>query len=539
MPSNPFAQLAALNKSLTLNQKLSILGLTVVILGGLSVFAFLLRQENYQLLFSGLDASNANAVVERLKAMNVPYELEDGGKSVLIPAERLNEVRLELASQNLPTVGRLGYELFDQNNWGITDFAQKVNYRRALEGELERTILSLSEVEQARVHLVLEKESLFEEKDQPAKASVTIKLANTASLSKHRVNGIRNLVAFSVEGLNPQNVTVVDVNGNLLTEGLPDEESLSDAQANSQRKMEREICQKVVSILEPIVGNDKVRVSASVQLDFSETTEKTERVLDPIIISQQTSREYLGTPGKEGGIPFRANDPAAAPSAAAATTTTNGRSVETETTNYEVSKTTRNTVLPSGALQRLSVAVVVDDKSTPGAEGAPPTAEVRSPEEMERLRNLVSATIGLRTDRGDTLTVENISFSPLPQGELAEPETGVLDMVEKYVLPYSRYLLILLLFGLFYMVIFRPVKNRVFSYVEVEKTPAVPAQLKDPALLKQLETALTSELALPAPEANASSPEAIMKRELLKIAKEDPQAVTQLIRSWMSEGAQS
>ncbi|MEJ2082831.1 MAG: flagellar basal-body MS-ring/collar protein FliF [Acidobacteriota bacterium] len=304
MAGSALSQLSALNKSLTLNQKLSIVGLGVVILFGVLLFGYLVQRQPYQLLFSDLDASNANSVVEQLKQLGIPYELANGGRSILVPADRVSETRLELASQSLPKSGRIGLELFDQNNWGISDFAQKVNYTRALEGELERTFLSLSEVSGARVHLVMQKDSLFEEDSQPAKASVVIKLNSTATLGKRKVAAIRNLVAFAVEGLDAKNVTLVDVSGNLLSEPPAEDESLTTAQVGLRQKAEKEVCDKVRAILAPIVGEGNVRVSASVQMDFSQTTEKSESIQDPIIISQQVSKELVNSPEQQG-IPFK------------------------------------------------------------------------------------------------------------------------------------------------------------------------------------------------------------------------------------------
>ncbi len=541
MAASTLSQLSALNKSLTLNQKLSIVGLAVVILFGVLLFGYLVQREPYQLLFSDLDAANANSVVERLKQLDVAYQLGNGGKSILVPADRVSEIRIELASENLPTSGRIGLELFDQNNWGLSDFAQKVNYKRALEGELERTILSLSEVGQARVHLVMQKDSLFEEDSRPAKASVVIKLNNLSTLSRQKVAAIRNLVAFAVEGLDPQNVTLVDVRGNLLSEPLPEEESLTAAQVGMRRKAEKELCSKVEAILSPIVGEDSVRVSASVQLDFSETTEKSERVQDPVIISQQVSKELVNSPEQQG-IPFKANDPAAAGAGGQAgpVTTRNGRSMQTETTNYEVSKTVRQTVVPRGGILRQSVAVVVNDKQAVTADGQGTEMQSRSAEEMERIRNLVTATVGLNAERGDTLTVENISFTLRPEDSPAGPAPSFWQKNKDVVYPAARYLLVLVVFALFYLMIFRPVKNRVFSYVEVEKMNKgqLAASIKDPELLRQLESALSGDHALSEGKLlhKPTDPETAMRKEILRLAKEDPQAVTHLIRSWLSEG---
>ncbi|MFB3901841.1 MAG: flagellar basal-body MS-ring/collar protein FliF [Acidobacteriota bacterium] len=544
MPAAFLSQAKALHDRLTLNQKLSILALAVVVLLGILLFTFMVRQEPYQLLLSDLDATNANAVVARLRELDVPYELVDGGRSITVPANRIDEIRLEVASQGLPTVGRMGFELFDQNNWSITDFTEKVNYRRALEGELERTILSLSEILQARVHLVLRKESLFAEAEQPAKASVVIKIRQGETLSPARLRGIRNLVAFAVEGLETRNVTVVDVNGAILSADAPSQNSeLADEQLTARRKLEESLCQKVISILEPIVGADQVRVTASVELDRRET-EQTEQIFDPeksVIVSQQKSEEIVRDSEAREGIPLKANDSAAATRVPA---TEKGRSLTSETTNYELSKTVRQTKMPGGEIVRLSVAVVVNNKIKPApGPGSVPRSEPRSSEEMARLRSLVSSTIGFNQQRGDILTVENVAFSLPPNREPSLPSRPFWETNKDLIHTMFRYLVILLLFGLFYLVIFRPVKKRVFAFVEQEG-PAqkqLLASIPDPALVQQLETRLGQAGAANAlPEAQKAAPmsdrSAAIRKELIALAKEDPQLVTQIIRGWLSEG---
>lgn len=548
MPANILNQLKVLNNKLTLNQKLSIVALGTVILLGLLSFVYLIQKDSYQLLYSNLDASSAASVIERLEQLNIPYELADGGRSVAVPISYANQARIDLASQGLPSSGRIGYELFDQNNWGITDFAEKVNYRRALEGELERTIVGLSEVSYARVHVVMEKNALFEEDREPAKASVVIKLHSGSSLNRRTVDGIRNLVAFAVEGLHSDNVTIVDVNGNLLSESR-EEGGLSDGQLEYRRKLERELTSKVISILEPIVGQDRVRVTTSVQIDDSEV-EQTEQILDPersVVVSRQTSEEIVGGEVLPGGIPLAANDPQAPGDGAAGAAATTGRSLQNETVNYELTKTVRQVRLPRGGIKRLSVAVVVDDK--PIADGETGTAvnqmQPRDPQELDRLRNLVMATVGYSAERGDSITVENVSFSGnAPEAEHI-PDPNFLQENWRYIQPALRYLLILVLFGLFYLFIFRPVKNRVFAFTEFSDPDykQLAEATQDPELVQRLEeqmNRLSGGNQGSLPEGNNFEGEfqdsAVVKKQLTVLAQKDPTLVTQVIRSWLSEG---
>jgi flagellar M-ring protein FliF len=545
MAGNFLAQMKALNEKLTLSQKLSIVALSTVILFGSFTFVYLIQNESYQLLYSNLDAPTANAVIQQLDQSGVPYSLSDGGRSISVPAERVALARIDVASQGLLSESSSGFELFDRNQWGTTDFAEKVNYQRALSGELVRTISGLAEVASARVHLVMENDALFEEDKQPAKASVVLTLRGSNRLSQKRVEGIRNLVAFSVPGLNSDNVTLVDVHGNLLSEGGKNAEStMSDVQMELRRGIEADYVEKVKSILEPLVGENKVRVSASVLLKASDT-QQNEEIFDPdrTVVVSQTREEKVVKDGKLGpeGIPFQANDVGAA----STDVVDRGSTTQMETVNYEVSKTVRQTRVPKGSIERLSVAVVIDNKivETPDADGnVNETVEPRSEEEMERFQNLVAATIGLAPERGDSLVVENVSFSPIPPEEtLLVSEPSFLEQHTNLILPAFRYLLVLVLFALFYFMIFRPVKNKVFSYVEVSDTDY--AQLnaagKDPALLEKLQQQLGQLEGAKGTEDMAPEPleqGAVTKKQLATLAENDPSLVTQLIRSWLSEG---
>ena len=543
MAGNFLAQMKALNERLTLSQKLSLVALSTVILFGSFAFVYLMQQESYQLLYSNLDASSANAVINQLEQSGVPYRLSDSGRSISVPAERADLLRIEVASQGLLSNASSGFELFDQNSWGTTDFAEQVNFQRALAGELERTILGLAEVASARVHLVMEKESLYLEDKQPAKASIVIRLRGTEMLVPKRVDGIRNLVAFSVPGLVVGNVTVVDVHGNLLSEKVKGDDVLTDVQLELRRGMEAEFVRKVKEIMGPLVGHDNVRASASVFLNYSET-EQNEEIYDPertVVVSQQRTEEVIrdGKLSPEG-VPFQANDTGAG----SVESTEKGRTRQSETVNYEVSKTVRQTRRPKGSIERLSVAVVVDDRIVESQDANGQASEMpqpRSDQEMARFQKLVAATIGFTPDRGDSLVVENVSFSPVIEEALPVYTPGVFEQYKNLILPVLRYLLVLALFALFYFMIFRPVKNRVFSYVEVSDTDY--AQLnsaaKDPALLEKLRQQLgqiEGSKSLDQGTTETLEQGGLTKRQLATLAEKDPNLVTQLVRSWLSEG---
>jgi len=307
--------------------------------------------------------------------------------------------------------------------------------------------------------------------------------------------------------------------------------------------MEAEFVRKVKEIMGPLVGHDNVRASASVFLNYSET-EQNEEIYDPertVVVSQQRTEEVIrdGKLSPEG-VPFQANDTGAG----SVESTEKGRTRQSETVNYEVSKTVRQTRRPKGSIERLSVAVVVDDRIVESQDANGQASEMpqpRSDQEMARFQKLVAATIGFTPDRGDSLVVENVSFSPVIEEALPVYTPGVFEQYKNLILPVLRYLLVLALFALFYFMIFRPVKNRVFSYVEVSDTDY--AQLnsaaKDPALLEKLRQQLgqiEGSNSLDQGTTETLEQGGLTKRQLATLAEKDPNLVTQLVRSWLSEG---
>lgn len=348
-PDNPLlSQLKQLNEKLTLNQKISIVALAAAIVTGIGLLVYYMGQEEYQTLYSGLNADEASTVVARLKDSKVPYQLADAGRNIRVPKPRIDELRIQLASEGLPQSGKIGFEIFDKTNLGMTEFLEKVSYKRALEGELARTILSLKEISQARVHLVLPKESLFQEKSEPTKASVVIKLNAGKQISDMMVSGIVHMVSSAVEGLSPQNVTVVDVAGRMLSakQGTA-EETLTATQLELKGRYEKDLKLKVVNILEPVVGEGRVKADTWVTLNFnrSEQTEEKFNPQETPIRSQQKSEEQIqpSTAGPAGVPGTSSNQAAPAPNfipiAGRGQTSSSKRS---ETTNYEISKLARS-----------------------------------------------------------------------------------------------------------------------------------------------------------------------------------------------------
>jgi flagellar M-ring protein FliF len=540
-PEQLLAHFKRLTSTLTARQIATLAAVFVAVVGVVAGSAYWVNAPAYVLLYSDLDAESAAAVTGRLKSQDVPYVLDDGGRTVRVPSERVDELRLDLAAQGLPTTGRIGFEIFDRTAFGTTEFLEHVNYRRGLEGELARTIGTISEVASARVHIALAKDSLFAAKAEEAKASVVLKLRNNKPLSAASVNGIAGLVAASVESLRPEAVVIVDTFGRPLTADRAEAEEATGASLERQQRVEREMAAKVVALLEPVVGPGRVRVNVSARLDI-QTHEETEERWDPttVVRSRQASSE--GSSGAvAGGIAgARANAPPAAstappPSATPVLAAATPAARTTETTNYEVSKLTRHTIVPQGQLSRLSVAVILDDERTPStaADGRTEvTAKPRSAEAIERVHRLVAAAVGLDPSRGDQLTVENIAFGdPAPE---AEPPAGPLwKELPRQVAPYTpqivRVTTVVVLALVAILMVLRPMMRAVLpvpSAAAAEFAPRTVAEMEE-AIDAGLDTALS-----PPPEARRLP--ALSKR-IARRADQSPEALARLVRGWLTE----
>ena len=434
----------------------------------------------------------------------------------------------------------------------MTEFVKKVNYRRALEGELVRTILSLKEIEQARVHLVLPKESLFEERSKPAKASVVVKLNAGKRLAEGTISGIVHLVASAVEGLDPSNVTVTDSAGNLLSavQGTS-EETLSRTQLALKSQTEKELSGKVQSILEPVVGMGKVKADTSVVIDFSRS-EQTEEKYDPqatAIRSQQKTQEQNqpAAPAAAGvpGTPSNSANPAPTfiPTGRAASSS----SRQTEATNYEVSRLTRHTIAPTGDIKKLSVAVIVDnavqmdkaDNGTTTKKSVP-----RTPEELKKLRDLVSAAIGIDPSRGDVLTVENISFEITEASPEELPTPTFFEKWQDLIRPALKYGAFLILFLMAYLLLFRPVSKRVTASIQtalneqrgqLQGSSNASLALATPKTLKELEAEIDAghtTAVVPAGDVRKAD---ILKQRIAEFVQRDPENSAQVLRAWLTE----
>ena len=413
-------QLKRLAANFSIRQRWTIL--IVGILAGVGIYALSNweRERNFRPLYTSLSPEDASVVVQKLKESATPYRLTNNGTTISVPDEKVAELRLEMAGAGIPKSGRIGFEIFDKTNFGMTDFAEHVNYRRALEGELERSVMTVAEIEQARVHISLPQESVFLEARQPAKASVLIKIHSGAALPDSAVPAITNLVASAVEGLAPEMVSVLDMRGNLLNrpKRSPGNQSeASDAALEYRHRIEQDLTAKLNSTLEPLVGAGRFRAAVSAECDLS-SGEQSEENYDPthsvMVTSQKTeditSPSHGAGSSASGGIPGTASTlPDSAPKPA---TVGGGVSRKTENINFQTSRTVKHTTLPQGAIKKLSVSVLLDQDVHWEGTGSSMKRVLMAPtpERIKVIHDLVAAAAGLDTQRGDQLIVESLPF---------------------------------------------------------------------------------------------------------------------------------
>jgi flagellar M-ring protein FliF len=531
-------------RGLSLQQKALIAGGAVAVGLILWLFVALLDRGKNVILYSGLKPQDAQSMGSRLAAKNIAYEISPDGGSVLVPSDKLDAARLETAAQGLPRNARLGFELFDTPNWAGSDFSEKVNYQRALEGELERTLQTLTEVEAVRVHLVLPRESLFSEQERDSKAAVIVKTRN-GTLSREAQQAIPQLVASAVDGLRPENVTVVDAETatSFLARRGPSGRASFDS--------DEELAAAAVHAIEPVVGAEHVRASVHVDYDLS-SSEDTSEIYDPkasATLAQQHSEELAGganpagVPGVTSNVPAStaaapaavagvANVPASAAASLSLLSAIDNQSSKSDSSTFAVSKNTRHVLNPAGRVRRITASVLVDDAIDTKQESGKsnPVRRKRTPEEMKAIEKLARAAIGVDDQRGDLLAVENLSFQSVP-GELpAAP--GKLDKWRLLVLPWVgvlRYIGITLLFLVVYALVLRPVKKQA-----MEAFKQIPTHLAKPLAAGAASPSVLASIELPQGSEEAKRAGAL-KKEIADKIKAEPAAAGRLVQTWIRD----
>ena len=523
--SDMIDQAKRLYHDLSLKQRLVMASVMLLVFAGFLTFFLLANQPAYRVLFSDLTPDDAADVVGWLKNEKIPYRVTNGGDTIKIPEDKVYDARLSLAGAGLPKGGSVGFEIFDRNKLGVTDFVQRINYQRALQGELERTIERFPQVKTARVHLARPKESLFVTERQEPSASVVLTLKPGRDLNRNQVQGIVHLVASAVPKLSDDNVTVVDTSGRILYENDMEKggtDGLTSGQLAYQRRLEEYYKHKIQSMLENVLGPEKAVARVSADIDF-DRVEITEDRYDPDtvairseqkIIERQKDTEAAGIPGVKGGLAakLQGNLGQAEPGLA--------KTKEETTTNYEITRMQRQVNGAVGKLKRLSVAVLVD--GTYKTEGEKKAYVPRSPEEMAGLEKIVKAAMGFSEERGDEVSVVNVPFAAEPREARAGVAAKALEVGSRLVRPLSNLVLALL----FIFLVIRPLLKKYVLSPEEGPEPSLPGTgeyMKEEAGLPGAETVAAIEAAPSAQE------------ELKGIADNYPERAAALIKVWLRE----
>ncbi len=531
--------------SSSLIQKVVVSSLATVVIASFLGLMMWINRTELKVLYSNLGAEDANHIVKMLQAEKISYVFEDGGKSILVPAKDVYDLRIKIAGDGGLVGSGIGFEIFDDIKVGQTDFVQKINYQRALQGELSRTISEFPNVESARVHLVIPQRSLFIEEQQDPSASVVLKLKNPArKIEPKEVQGMVNMIVMAVEGLNKNHVSITDSLGKPLY--FPEEDSLAGlslTQREYKLKVEQDLESRIDQLLMPVMGQGKIIAKVNANLDFSQRTIRKE-LFDPessVVRSEQRSEETnKGQSNLESGSPdvnFRGDGLNGAIS-------TQEGSRETRTTNYEFNKEEHNIVSEVGQITRMSVAVVVDGTYVKEKNGEYKFIP-RTPEELERIRELVAHAIGFDRARGDTIEVSSIPF-----GEPDVPvEPTAAEVVTHYAERLGKPLLNGLLVFLFLMLVVRPVilaliRPKVDSNTVVEGLEGLPSAEEQLALYETQEEAAKAAADDALKRASEFNDDEIfdilqqledIKAYTLQLAENNMEQTILVLRGWMKD----
>ncbi|GAB4302522.1 MAG: flagellar basal-body MS-ring/collar protein FliF [Desulfuromonadia bacterium] len=495
-------------------------GVTAAAVALFIVLIVVANQTEYKPLFANLSTEDAAEITMKLKEQKVPYKVAADGRAILVPSDKVYDLRLSLASAGLPQGGGVGYEIFDRKSLGMTEFVQKLNYQRALQGELARTISQLAGVEHARVHLAIPEKSLFKENEKPPTASIFLKLKG-GGLRESEVQGIVHLVASSVEGLDPSHITILDSKGKVLSRGDGDPQSkMGGTMHEVQRNFERASEERLQSLLDKVVGPGRSVARVAAEFNYRQV-EKMEERYDPeatAVRSEQRSEERGASTNGAVGVPgVQTNLGRTAPGGAPPQTI--GGSKNDETLNYEISRSTSRIIEPVGNLSRISVAILVDGKyeeGTGGKEGAKPKYVPRTPDELQKIEALVKSAVGFNGERGDQVTVANIPFQETPDN-MGSNKGGILE--SPFFLALFKNLLIGIGFIALIFLVIRPMIKALRAAVPPRFEPIETAEeeVRKMLMMKQ------SELA----QQGAS------QRALIEKVRNEAYETAQVLKSWL------
>ncbi len=481
---NPLVeQTINLYKEMPLARKILMGVVAFAMLGGFAAMFIWANKTEYKPAYSGLNPEDAAAIVDRLKTAKTPYRIEAGGTTIMVPADQVYDVRLSMAKDGIPKGSGVGFEIFDKTDFGTTEFVQKINKGRAIQGELARTIRAFDEVKDARVMIVFPKDSVFVEETKKPSASILLELKS--ELSEDKVAAVAHLVASAIEDLTPKLVTIVDTTGRILFEGKSEEEkaridarNLADSQYKYKMRYETTLAERIQTMLERIVGKDKAIVRVTAEMDFS-TSNTNEEIYDPFerettfVRSKQILAETGQTRQESSGTPSSVN-PVVPPGGTVDAGAMAMTDKKNDTINYELSRRTRQTIKPMAVVQRVSVAAVVDGKyefKTDDSGNRSKTYVPRSQVEMQQFSDIVVKAMGFNEARQDQVSMECFPFASIDEIGVAEPElTGWRAVQKAYGRTIANVLLVILLF----LFVIRPIIKTfqgIQSTVEKEALP--------------------------------------------------------------------
>lgn len=517
-----------------------------------------MRSPDYRVLLSNLSAKDGGDIVGQLTQMNMPYQLADNGSAILVPADKVHELRLKLAQAGLPKGGNTGFELLDKEQFGISQFSEQVNYQRALEGELSRTIESLSPVQTARVHLAIPKPTLFVREQKSPTASVTVGLLPGRALDEGQISAIVHMVSGSVSGLTSSNVIIVDQTGRLLTNNDNSQQSVSTSQMRLTQETEARLKQRIEDLLAPLVGRANVQAQVTAQVDYSKVEQTAEEYKpnqqpdSAAVRSRQSSQSQQNSNGGPGGVPGAlSNQPVSAPAAPVETakadtkdnkntspadnkSNSNINSQSDETTNYEVDRKISHTQRQIGVVDRLSVAVIINwlpQKKEDGTEEMQPLP----PEMLKEIESLTREAMGYSSGRGDSLSITNSRFTD--EGPLTEePSVFTSPVIIAQALEYGKILLLLLVGWLLWRKGIRPQwqRYRKAQQAEAEARMFKATQMKTPLVADDVISDDMDEKTRRRLTRQRVSAE-IQSQRIREMADKDPQVVAMVISQWLGK----
>ena len=483
------------------NQRFASIGVTFLTIVGMIALLIWVQQPKYDVLYSRLNEEDANNIITELQTNKIPYKTEQNGSVILIPTNKVAETRLSLAGKGLPRTAGVGYEIFDKVNIGVTDFVQKINYRRALEGELTRSIETISSIDKARVHIVIPEERLFTEEQKNPSASVMLKIKPASKLEEKQILGITHLIASSIEGLEPENITIIDSYGNLLStvQSVDPMVKLTAHQLELRQRLEDYLTRKVQSLLNGVLGTGNSAVRISAEIDFKKI-DQTIRTFDPnnTVVRGEQRDDRVEQNQKESS------------------STTN----ESTITNFEMNETTEHVLQDAGSIRRLTVAVFVNQKygMVPPAGGGEPVRQAvpRTQEELDNIRVIVQNSVGFDPLRQDQVAINQLSFDTTQQDQ----ERQQLDQAERREFWYNIAQKGLLVISILIFVLFARSLLRSLKILPPKE-----------AAEEGIETAvpIEEEISLEAQK------RAQIQEQVMIFAKEKPSNVAKLIKTWMVE----